>query len=346
MNVKTGHATIFKNSKDVTSFFEQMSSLGLAEDMKTFVFNSQEDFVIAQKSYTKDDDSRTPTPISTKKARVPGAASTPVSPNPQAKSLSQALSTKYARFKKPEASKNVLADKVKQKLSGINGTSLKLSLFPEATHLQDQEKYQVFAIDFVENKTENTVWTHKPDAWLNVFEVDEELPSEEGGQSIDPFFYSLQQSCPRSEAKGPNVKKQIHTKNGKTVDCQLLWGMIKCTPDTEAMLKVEVLKFSLLASDKAVQEAYHEAVKNMGTSFPALLEQVMPPESSKPRYGEYWTKLNKSCTSPIKIDHHASMDEVFQDDVICSAVDFLWDTGGQSTSMWSAEMNMFAYGRT
>jgi hypothetical protein len=123
--------------------------------------------------------------------------------------------------------------------------------------------------------------------------------------------------------------------------------MIKCTPDTEATLKVELLKFSLLASNKDVQEAHHEAVRNMGTTFQALLLQVMPPEPAKPNQGEHWQKQQKSSTStsPVKIDHHASMDEVFQDDVICSAADFPWDTGGQSTSMWSAEMNMFAFGR-
>jgi hypothetical protein len=157
----------------------------------------------------------------------------------------------------------------------------------------------------------------------------------------------LDSTCPRSVAKGPNEKKQIHTKNGKTVDCQLLWGVIKCSPDTEATLKVEVLKFSLLASNKDVQEAYLEAVKNMGPTFQALLMQIMPPEPAKQNHGEYWQKLSKSSTStsPIKIDHHASLDEVFQDDVICSVVDYLWETGGQSTSMWSAEMNMFAFGR-
>jgi hypothetical protein len=83
----------------------------------------------------------------------------------------------------------------------------------------------------------------------------------------------------------------------------------------------------------------------LGTNFPALLEQVAPIKKSSPRTGEHWTKLIKSCASPIKIVHHTSMDEVFQDDVIISAVSHLWEVGGDSTSMWSGDMNMFAFGR-
>jgi hypothetical protein len=41
------------------------------------------------------------------------------------------------------------------------------------------------------------------------------------------------------------------------------------------------------------------------------------------------------------------MDELFMDEEITVAVGFLWqDAGGLSTSMWSSEMNMFAFGRT
>ena len=106
------------------------------------------------------------------------------------------------------------------------------------------------------------------------------------------------------------------------------------------------MKFSNLASDKGIQQAYLVTVQNMGTTYPSLLDQVRPTDSSKPKFGEYRTKLIKSCASPIKIVHHESMDEVFQDDVIGTAVSFIWDAGGQSTSMWSGDMNIFAYGRT
>jgi hypothetical protein len=343
INVKTGDGTIFKTDKQVDKFFAQMSGMGIAQDLKTFVFDNQEDYDIACTGYKRNDDAPPRQGMSTPTVGIAVAASKPVSlKTPTANPLSQAV---FARLKKPVPASNPLANHVQQKLSGINGTSLKLSLFPQATCVTNQEKYQVFAIDFVENKTDNTVWTHKPDAWCNLFQIDEELSYEDGGHRIDSFFYCLESASPRSESRGPNVKKQLHTKNGKTVDCQLLWGMIKCTPDTEATLTAEIVKFSTLASNLLVQEAYHVAVLNLGTNFPALLEQVAPPKKSSPRTGEYWTKLIKSCASPIKIVHHTSMDEVFQDDVIISAVSHLWEVGGDSTSMWSGDMNMFAFGR-
>ncbi len=344
MNVKTGAATIFKTPKQVTAFFTQMNSLGGTEDLKSCVFENEKHFLNTSETYKKNDEPSTP--ISTRTAGIPLAASILVSPNKKGSPLSAAVSKQYARLNKPAAASNKLASHLQQKLAGLNGTSLKLLLFPETVCVTDNEKYQVFAIDLVENKTDCTVWTHKPDAWSKLFQMDEELAVEDGGHAIEPFFYSLQATCPRSVAKGPNLKKQLHTKNGKTVDCQLLWGMIKCTPDTQAKLQLELVKFSTLASDKEIQQAYFVAVQTMGTNYPALLDQVRPTDSSKPRFGEYWTKLNSSCTSPIKIVHHTSMDEVFQDDVIGTAVSFIWEAGGQSTSMWSGEMNMFAYGRT
>lgn len=339
INVESGQATIFKTSKQATEFYTKMNSVGAAEHLTTFVFESEEDFVKASNRYKNKDDPTTS--ISTPPAGIPLAASVPVA-NP----LSAAISKQYARLNKPAVTSNKLANQLQQKLSGMNGTSLKLLLFPETVCVTDNKKWQVFAIDLVENKTDCTVWTHKPDAWSKLFQMDEDLSEEEGGSTIEPFFYSLQAACPRSLAKGPNIRKQLTTKNGKTVDCQLLWGMIKCTPDTEATLKLELAKFSTLASNQGIQQAYFVTVQNMGTTYPALLDQVKPPESSKPKFGEYWTKLTKSCASAIKIVHHTSMDELFQDDVISTAVTFLWEAGGQSTSMWSAEMNMFAYGRT
>ena len=235
MNVKSGAATIFKTPKQATNFLTQMNSLGGAEHLKTFIFENEEHFVNTSDGYKKQMDECTPN--STPTAGIPLAASVPVSRNKQANPLSTAISKEYARLNKPAAASNKLATHLQQKLSGMNGTSLKLLLFPETLCITDNEKYQVFAIDLVENKSDGTVWTHKPDAWSKVFQMDEELTEEDGGHTIEPFFYSLQATCPRSVPKGPNIRKQLHTKNGKTVDCQLLWGMIKCTPDTPLIPK-------------------------------------------------------------------------------------------------------------
>ena len=64
-------------------------------------------------------------------------------------------------------------------------------MLPPAACVAEQEKYQVFAIDLVENRTGQTLWTHKPDAWLQLFTTDKDLPSEEGGNRDDPFFNNL-----------------------------------------------------------------------------------------------------------------------------------------------------------
>ena len=342
VNAQDGNAKMFKTDKLAKVYLEEMSRMGVAGSLKTFAFENQDALDAACAGCKTNDNPKRGTTNSTATASTPLAASVPANPSPQAKSA-----MKHARLEKKTPDSNPLAARVANKLSSINGASLKLSLFPQELCVTDQHKYQVFAIDFVENKTGSSVWTHKPDAWTNIFQADEELTEEDGGRTLDPFFHSLNSASPHSEPKGPNIKKQLETKKGKVVDCQLLWGIVKCTPDTEATLKAEIAKFSLLASDRRVQEAHHIAVQNMGTSFPQLLEQIQPPQPNQPRVsvGEHWKRLNKSCVSPIKIVQHASMDEVFQDDEISTAASFLWEAGGQSTSMWSSDMNMFAFGR-
>jgi hypothetical protein len=146
--------------------------------------------------------------------------------------------------------------------SSQNGKSVKLFMLPKAMWVVDQEKHQVFAIDRVENRNGQTIWTHKADAWLQLFTADKELVLE-GGHRADPFFHNLLVGCQRSQPKGPNVQKQVTTKNNKTIDFQVLWGMTKCNDDTEATLKTELMKFSTLASDPEIQEACHVTVRKL-----------------------------------------------------------------------------------
>jgi hypothetical protein len=40
------------------------------------------------------------------------------------------------------------------------------------------------------------------------------------------------------------------------------------------------------------------------------------------------------------------MNEIFHDKLISYVVGILWAAGGLSASMWSAAMNMFAFGHT
>jgi hypothetical protein len=65
----------------------------------------------------------------------------------------------------------------------------------------------------------------------------------------------LRSTFRRNISKGPNIKKTIVTKNQRVVDCHL-WGMINCTDNTENKLKTEILKFSNLASNPAIQQAF------------------------------------------------------------------------------------------
>jgi hypothetical protein len=85
-------------------------------------------------------------------------------------SLSQVLTKQHANLKRPPAT-NPLADRTQNNLSSQNGTRVKLFMLPPAMCVDDQEKYQVFAIDLVENRNGQTIWTHKPDAWLQLVAI-------------------------------------------------------------------------------------------------------------------------------------------------------------------------------
>jgi hypothetical protein len=331
MNVKTGAVREVTSTKTGMNFIKQVNRLS-DEEFKLFEFDTKEALIAA--SVTMETNANPATAKSVQAATLPLA--TPISlgtstpkqyanlkrppstSNPLADlkqqshgistqatkpSLSQVLTKQYANLKRPPAT-NPLADRIQNNLSSQNGTSIKLFMLPPAMCVDDQEKYQVFAIDLVENRNGQTIWTHKPDAWLQLFTTDKELALEEGGHRADPFFHNLLVGYQRSQPKGPNVQKQVTTKNNKTIDFQVLWGMIKCNDDTEATLKTELMKFSTLASDPEIQEAYHVTVKAMGTKYPALLEQICPTKVSDPKVGEYWKKTG--CML-CRRHHHSSL---------------------------------------
>jgi hypothetical protein len=38
-------------------------------------------------------------------------------------------------------------------------------IVPQILSVSDKQAYQIFALDLIENKSSNTLWTHKPSAW-------------------------------------------------------------------------------------------------------------------------------------------------------------------------------------
>ena len=118
------------------------------------------------------------------------------------------------------------------------GNKFELSILPPIFSASNKQSYQVFAIDLISNKTNNTIWTHKPSVWEAVFNMDKTLPEEQGGQNInDEFFYHLRHASKREKSTGPNVPKQITTNTGKVVYSQILWSMVECSENTEETLK-------------------------------------------------------------------------------------------------------------
>jgi hypothetical protein len=382
MNVKTGAAREVPSSKTGMNFIKQVNGLsqGGEEQFKLFEFDTKEAMIAASAAMETDSAQSvqaaapplaTPISLATSMLKQHANLKKPPLSNAMADlkqpsqaistqkqpiqaiftqgtepSLSQRLTNQFADLKRAPAT-NPLANQIQSDLSSRSGTGIKLFMLPPAVCVEDQEKYQVFAIDLLENRNGQTLWTHKPDAWLQLFTTDKDLPLEEGGHRADPFFHNLLVGGRRKEPKGPNVQKQTTTKNSKTIDFQVMWGMIRCTDDTEATLKTELMKFTTLASDQSIQEAYKVTVEGLGTKYQALLDQISPTKVSNNKVGEYWKKLAASGAGTITTVQCASMNELFMDDEITIAVGFLWpDTRGQSTSMWSTEMNTFAFGRT
>jgi hypothetical protein len=65
-----------------------------------------------------------------------------------------------------------------------------------------------------------------------------------------------------------------------------------------------------------------------------------------PRIGEYWEKLLAVCDHKVEVIHSQTMNKIFQDKVISYVVGILWAAIGLLPSMWSVEMNVFAFGHT
>ena len=96
--------------------------------------------------------------------------------------------------------------------------------------------------------------------------------------------------------------------NKRLIDCQILWGIKKYTDETENFLRTKILKFVELTSNERIQEQYLTTMKQCGTTFYALLEQIEPPNNiTQPRAGEYWTRLKAVTSQAIQTLHCQSM---------------------------------------
>ena len=89
-------------------------------------------------------------------------------------------------------------------------------------------------------------------------------------------------------------------------------------------------------------------MQRSGTNFQPLLDQIKPPNDTitQPRTREYSTRLKAVTSQAIETLHCRSMNEIFLDDEIKMIVGKIWSSGGLSVSMWTAEMNTFAFGHT
>jgi hypothetical protein len=382
MHTKSGGAKVFKTAKQATAYLQDMQAnfgADIINDMKLVVFQNKQAFLTACSACKND---HNPSAMIPRQVSVPllGVENPSTNQHAKRRSLAEALTSQFDSESKPAAvipipkqakvshsssstffqnlpmsidsgkkndiggNRNKLAESLKSQLN-LFGIRLQIILFPPIKSISDNQAYQVFAIDVLENRNGNTLWTHKPSAWQDIFTMDQSLSQEQGGHNIDPFFYSLRYTFRRNVPKGPNQKKTLTTNNNRMIECQVLWGLIIAEDNTEERLKTEAMKFAQLASDQNIQAAYLVTMKNLGTQFTPLLEQIMPPKTGVAKMGEYWEKLMLLCNSEeIQVLHCQSLNELFLDDVISTVISILWAAGGLSTSMWSAEMNMFAFG--
>jgi hypothetical protein len=193
MNVKTGATRVVPSSKTGMKFIKQVNGMseGSDEELQLFEFDSKEALTAASAAIKTNADPATAksiqaatlplaTPISlaTSKPKQYANLKKPPTSNPMAdlkqqsqaisaqatkSSLSLVLTNQFANLKQRPAT-NPLADKIQNDLSSSSGTCTKLFMLPPTVCVTDQEMYQVFAIDLVEKRNGQTLWTHKPDA--------------------------------------------------------------------------------------------------------------------------------------------------------------------------------------
>jgi hypothetical protein len=151
---------------------------------------------------------------------------------------------------------------------------------------------------------------------------------------------SIRSTFRRNISKGP-IKKTIVTKNQRVVDVKF-WGMINCTDNTENKLKKKYSSFSNLASNQLYNKHILYLCKILEV-FKPLLDQIMHCRQDNTSNGRILGKI-RCLFWRNRVIHLESMNEIFQDDIIIllsesfgQLVDFL-------PSMWSAEMNLFAFG--
>jgi hypothetical protein len=119
----------------------------------------------------------------------------------------------------------------KSKFNMLGAISWKTFLFPSIRRLNSNPKKakKYFGLDLVEDRTQKTVWTHKPSIWHNLLASVQEIAQSSKIEGISAMFDGII-SCPiRAVPKGANETKTFQTAKGQFIQHWIM--LVPMPPD-------------------------------------------------------------------------------------------------------------------
>ena len=236
----------------------------------------------------------------------------------------------------PNHALNLLLHK-KSKMNLVGSVSWKAFLFPSLEKITSvpQDTKQYFGLDLVEEKTERTVWTHKPSVWSDLFESVQDMAKNGQAVSISDMFDKIL-ACPmRSSPKGPNEPQTFKSAKGQNIQHWILLVPSPVDRDISKYVQEFISTFQDLCQKPFIRYAYKAGVCAITTHL-NLNNQIS-------QDGSYWSVVDTATKKPQIINHYECLSDVLLNSTINHIVPLMFDVENDPDT-WSDFIKTYAFG--
>jgi hypothetical protein len=197
----------------------------------------------------------------------------------------------------------------------------------------NSSRTKVVAFDVIDTNNRNTLWTHKPHCWKQVFNADQANPVANGGQYIDPFFWGFNDAQVRLSPDNNEVKTR-RTKNDRFIQSWIMYFFVEANCSEQDILD-KFRQFATLIKDKEIQQRYQMCLCNQGFNGDIVSQCNVG--------GVYWKKLESATATNQSVEKLSQLNKLFRDEEIKNIIQTMFGIGDQPLHMWPQSVRRFAY---
>ena len=187
----------------------------------------------------------------------------------------------------------------------------------------------------MEEKTERTVWTHKPSVWQDLFDSVLDMSKNGQAEPISDMFDKILACALRSSPKGPNEPQTFKSAKGQNIQHWILVIPSPVNREISKYVQEFISTFQDLCQKPFIRYAYKAGVCAI-TTHVNLNSQIS-------QDGSYWSVVETATKRPLIINHYECLSDVLLNSTINHIVPLMFHVENDPNT-WSDFIKTYAFG--